>query len=332
MTTHFPHGYALLIGVGLSHYAPYSLPVTSRDAQLLRSVLTDPARCAYSEDHIRLLHDEGSTREAIMEGLTWLSQQAESDHEATIIVFFSGHGWREPTGAYFLLPHDIDPSDVPGSAIRDQDFTDALRAIQARRLLTILDCCHAGGMATSKSGGPTLRPPAGLKSLAPPQELISALKEGAGRAIFSSSLGAQESWTRLDGTSSLYTHHLIEALQGAASLPGESVVRLSDLMTYLSQAVPASAQAIHREQTPFFDTATENFPIAMLLGGKGVGARAARPSAGENPPQPVSEASNHFEGPVKLTRVGDIHNSGTMKDVNISAGDIIIGSKPRRQR
>jgi hypothetical protein len=66
MVQTFSHGYALLIGVGAAAYAPWSLPVTVKDVQAVRSVLTDPALCGYSDDdqHVRLLHDHSATRAA----------------------------------------------------------------------------------------------------------------------------------------------------------------------------------------------------------------------------------------------------------------------------
>ena len=75
MTQRFDHGYALLIGVGQSAYPKWSLPVTVKDMQALRTILTDPNLCAYHDDdaHIRLLHDAGATRQAILDGLAWLA-------------------------------------------------------------------------------------------------------------------------------------------------------------------------------------------------------------------------------------------------------------------
>ena len=88
--------------------------------------------------------------------------------------------------------------------------------------------------------------------------------------MFTSSRGNQSSWVRRDGSLSLYTYHLIEALQGAANQPGDRTVMLSNLMNYLGKQVPESARTLHKEQTPFFDTAMEDFPIALLRGGKGL--------------------------------------------------------------
>jgi hypothetical protein len=289
MPDYFFHGYALLVGVGRCAYDPWSLPVTVRDMQALRAVLADPDLCGYPADHIRLLHDDGATRQAILDGLARLAEQVAADPDATAVVFYSGHGWREEgTGRYSLIPHDVAPFDLPGSALSAEDFTAALRKVQARRLLVFMDCCHAAGMATAKDaarahGRAPL--PAGFAPVALPKGVADALKQGAGRAVFSSSTGAQVSWVRPDGSLSLYTYHLIEALQGAGNRPGDTVVRLSDLMNYLGKAVPASARALGKEQTPFFDTATEDFPVALLRGGKGLsrvgeGNAFAHPSTG----------------------------------------------------
>lgn len=281
----FSHGYALLVGVGESAYPPWSLPATVRDVRALHAVLVDPNLCAYPDDghHIRLLHDSGATQDAILEGLAWLQARAEADPEATAVVYYSGHGWLDrSTGRYYLIPHDIEPFDLPGSALPAEIFSDALRRIPARRLLVFLDCCHAAGMATAKDA-PLLKLPPGYAHSAPPKAVVDALKEGSGRAVFSSSTGEQRSWIQPDGTMSVYTYHLIEALQGAGNRPGDKVVRLSNLMNHLGKAVPQTVrQAYQAEQVPFFDTATEDYPVALLRGGKGLpegGWEAVRPEA-----------------------------------------------------
>src|SRR5262249_33730419 len=151
-------------------------------------------------------------------------------------------------------------------------FIAALRRVAAERLLAIVDACHAEGMATAKGAPVALKPPPGLVPAAPPKSITDELKQGAGRAAFTSSRGHQKSWVRPDGTMSLYTYHLIEALQGANNRPGETTVKLSDLMNHLGRAVPESARALHGEQVPFFDTAAEDFAVALLRGGKGLPA------------------------------------------------------------
>jgi hypothetical protein len=126
--------------------------------------------------------------------------------------------------------------------------------------------------------------------------------------VFTSSLGTQESWLRKQGDLSLYTYHLIEALQGAGNQPGDTRVHLSNLMNYLSRSVPESCrQQWGKEQTPFFDFTSEDFPVALLLGGKGLsGAGWSREQTRIPPPsvevtQTVTGNGNIFSGTGNVT-------------------------------
>ena len=54
--------------------------------------------------------------------------------------------------------------------------------------------------------------------------------------------------------------HLVEALQGAGNQPGDTTVRVSNLMNHLGKTVPETARSLcQAEQTPYFDTAAEDF-------------------------------------------------------------------------
>ncbi|WP_293143093.1 MULTISPECIES: caspase family protein [unclassified Microcoleus] len=332
MSNKFSHGYALLIGIGDSaSYSNWSLPVTVKDIQELQSILIDPSFCAYLNDdvHMRLLSNAGATRGAILDGLTWIKKQAATDSEATVIVYYSGHGWLdESTGQYYLIPHDIEPFDIANSALSAQIFTEALREIQAHRLLVIIDSCRAEGMATAKNEQATTKLPSSFVQTAFPKKLIDELKQGEGRAVFTSSRGTQSSWIRSDRAMSIYTYHLIEALRGAGSQPGETVVRISHIMNHVGKTVPQSAHSMKVEQTPFFDFATEDFAVALLRGGKGlpkdgwdaVEAEAAETISAMMPGRDTITISGNQEV--------DQSGSGNINLGNIGqARDITLGSK-----
>lgn len=275
MSNTFTHGYALLIGVGESAHRKYSLPVTVKDVQALRTILTDPNLCAYPNDdqHIRLLHDAGATRTAILDGLAWLKEQAAANPESTVVIYYSGHGWLDKsTDRYYLIPHDID-LDISSSALSACDFTKALHQIQSQRLLVIIDCCHAQGMAAAKTGEADPKLPQAFVPAVPAKGLLDELAKGEGRAVFTSCRESQKSWIREDSSMSIYTYHLIEALQGAANQPRDTMVGVADLMKHLDRAVPKSASQEHSAtQQPWFSGETTNFPIAFLCGGKGLPA------------------------------------------------------------
>lgn len=261
-TPTFTHGYALLIGVGDSAYQPLSLPVTVKDVQALHQVLIDPNFCAYpnESEHVRLLYDQEATRSKILEQLNWLKEQAEANPKATVVVYYSGHGWfSRSQNRYYLLPHDINPFDLENSSLSAEEFTNALRQIKSERLLVIIDSCHAAGMATAK------KIPSDFEEIPIPKSVINDLKQGKGRVVFTSSQGEESSWIRPDKQMSIYTYHLIEAMKGEANQAHENFVKISHLMKHLSEKVPNSARILcQKEQTPYFSVESEDFPVALF--------------------------------------------------------------------
>ncbi|MEM6424815.1 MAG: caspase family protein, partial [Cyanobacteria bacterium P01_D01_bin.128] len=247
MAQTFENGYALLIGVGECEVSGFSLPTTVKDMQALREILVNPDLCAYvdNDQHLRLLHDQSATRQGILDGLAWLAAQTKADPEATAILYYSGHGWLDTNrDRYYLIPHDLDHYDWRDTALSADEFQAGLRGINAKRLLVILDCCHAAGMAAAKGEMAEPRKPKGVVATAEPKGLINTLSQGEGRVVFTSCRGEQSSWVREDKTLSVYTHHLIEALQGAASQPGATEVTVFDLANHLGKAVPETAAAM----------------------------------------------------------------------------------------
>lgn len=331
MSNTFSNGYALLVGVGACKYSDWSLPVTVKDIQSLYAILTDPKLCGYINDdrHIRLLHDAAATRSAILDDLNWLKEQAAGDSEATVVVYYSGHGWLDQsTGKYYLIQHDIEPFDIANSALSAEVFTEALRQIQARRLLVVIDSCHAQGMATAKEEQAAIKLPSNFVQTALPKNLIDDLKQGEGRAVFTSCRGRQKSWIRRDGAMSIYTYHLIEALQGAGNKPGETVVQVSNLMNYVSNAVRESAQREYQvEQIPFFDLAAEDFAVALLRGGKGL-PKAGWEAVQEEPAETMGRVVAGRDAViVSGNQTGNQSGSGNNNFGNIGqARDITLGS------
>lgn len=310
----FKNGYALLIGVGESAYDhSMSLPATVKDVQAINEVLRDPNLCAYSDDNIRLLYNETATRSNILLSLRWLQEKAQSDPEATILIYYSGHGCYEKPDQYYLIPHDCDSSDMVNSALTAIKLNSEIHKIAAQRLLVIIDSCHAGGMASSKLLSDKVKFPSSLSLQPIPKGIIQQLKQGKGRVIFASSQENESSWIMKDNSMSVYTHHLLEALQGSNNHLGETTVTVSNLMNHLSRQVPVTAQQVGGIQTPYFDFNTEDFPIALVRGGKGL------PQAGWQSPLTSPEVPSS----VTTTVVGDNNITG---GVTVSGNGNIVGN------
>ncbi len=282
----FDHGYALLIGVNAHSVPAWALPDVEKDVTALGEVLRHPERCAYPAANVRTLTGTAATREGIFDGLRWLRDHLQTDPAATAVIYYTGHGWRNDSrtpAEFYLIPYDA-TTDVQSSALRAPDFAAAINAMRPQRLLVILDCCHAGGMGVKEAG---LLPPGYVSAAMPPALLmgdesarlapgakgLEALAQGRGRAVLSASTGEQRSFIRKDRRMSIFTYHLIEALTGHAQpQEGAPEVLVSDVISYVTRKVPEST----KEQTPDFQM-SGNFPIALILGGKGV--TTAEPSA-----------------------------------------------------
>ena len=309
----FQHGYALLVGVGNCSFPKLSLPVTVNDVQSLYAALIDPELCAYTKDHIRVLNNDQATQKNILDGLHWLGKQVCEYKDTTVFIYFSGHGALDTrNGNYYLLTHETDPLDIANSGLPSDVFTNALRKIDAKRLLVILDCCHAAGMATSKEGDAvsSFAPSFTEVSASKATGMIDILMRGEGRAVFASSKHEQSSWIK-DKYSSIYTFYLLEALHGEDSKPGDTEVRISNLMHYLGEVVPDSARTQHRaEQTPWFDMGTDDFAIARLRGGKGLpeeGWEAVKPEVTRRMDQIARKIYQHGKYIVNIGQAAGIH-------------------------
>ena len=144
------------------------------------------------------------------------------------------------------------------TAISGAEFTSLLRAIPARKVVVIFDCCHSGGVGQPKiAAASTLK--TGLS-----EHYYEVLQAGRGRVILASSRSTELSYILSGANNSLFTKHLLAGLQGGAPGPG-GVIRIFDLFHYVQSRVTAEQSNQH----PIFKAEVEeNFPVALYLGGK----------------------------------------------------------------
>lgn len=269
--TQFTHGHALIIGVGAD------LPNTVDDAKGLADILADPERCAYPPEQVRTLTGPDATRAAVLDGLKKLAGATGDD--ATVVVYFSGHGYevQTPIGKqYYLMPHGYSVSDLPKTAVSGAELAGALGGIKARKLLLLLDCCHAGGLDDIKTPGVTF-----VKTPIPP-EAAEALAGGQGRVFIASSRADEKSFA--GKPYSAFTRALLEALCGRGASKGDGYVRVADLALYTSKMVP---QRTKDRQNPIlnFDKA-DNFSVAYYAAGDAQPKGLPFPEEAEIEPEP----------------------------------------------
>jgi hypothetical protein len=248
--TVFAEGHACIVGVGAD------LPNTEKDAIGLADILKDPERCAYSPEQVHLLTGEKATRANILSTLDELARATDS--QSTVIVYFSGHGYRvtSSTGeSYYLMPYGYNQNQLDQTAISGAEFTARLQAIPAQKLLVLLDCCHAGGMSNS---------PMQLAKSPLPPEAQQMLSQGRGRAIIASSRGDELSYA--GRPYSAFTTALLEVFCGKGVSQQDGYVRVTDLALHTREVVPRRTRD-KQHPTLNYEQA-DNFVMAYYAGGE----------------------------------------------------------------
>jgi metacaspase-1 len=256
-TSSFVNGRALVIAI--AHYDEInSLPeAVLNDARDISNVLSSPRYCGYQSNQIVVLLDDAATLGRIRRALATLA--STSRKEDTVVIYFSGHGARFKDGGKdtsLLLPVDCQRSDPLFTSLSEQEFSQALAAIPARRLLVVLDACHSAGAGNLKQKGVVA-----LEDGFAEKDL-QKLAEGAGRVIIASSRPNETSLVMRGSRNSVFTGHLLAALRGAARTHGDGLIRVFEIFNYVAEKVRG---AVPGKQHPVFkaNDLEDNFPIAL---------------------------------------------------------------------
>lgn len=300
----FNHGYALLICVDDSLVNDLKLPAVKRDVDAFAGVLASPEHCCYPAENIKIVSGMNATRANILGALGWLRDKLNADvsGNATAVVYYTGHGHRDEAG-YYLIPYDVDAVSLRATSLAAVDFSDGINALNPQRLLVLLDCCRAGGIGALAKNVPIIRSAAAPIDgfLAPDSKAIStndvelkgakgvaeSLSLMHGRTVISSSQGEEKSWVLLDGSMSVFTYYVIQALIGHAHTlqlnTRETAVGVLGLATYLDETVNKRVNKEHSPngQNPDYKISGQNFPIALVHAGAGYAKDVDIPDAND---------------------------------------------------
>ena len=234
------NAHALLIGIG------NDLPVTVHDATAIHNILADQSIAGYNPDNIILLTDKEATRDGILEAFDLLISKI--DEESSVFLFYSGHGGLyEPWNQFYLVPNNFDAEEYETTWVKAEELKEKISAINSKKLVFFLDCCHAAGMTKS---APKINSPKNQEKirLENADGLAQKLDDGKGMSIISSCREDQLSYIMDGDNNSLFTKCLIEVLKGKhKSHFNEPYVRISEVIQYVFKSVPQR----NPEQKPY---------------------------------------------------------------------------------
>ena len=153
-----------------------------------------------------------------------------STHVATaLVVYYSGHA-------------DADALHLDGTHLRFDDLRALVRGSPAATRLLVVDACRSGSVTHVKGVRPV-----------PPTQIELATDSGVeGLAILTSSAAGESSQESDRLRSSFFTHHLVNALRGAADQNDDGVITLTEAYDYAyAQTLRSSGRTLELQHPTY---------------------------------------------------------------------------------
>ena len=236
----YGNGNKWAVVVGANYYedsAHYPLlQVCVKDAIALKEQLV---KCGYSDQRVRSLTDQSEelpTRDNILVALKSIANATEPDD--LLLFYYSGHGIAKDRESYLVARNGrhlvIEETAVPISKIKE-----IMSSAPAKAKVIVIDACHSGANFDGK--GPVTMT----------EEFVhSVFDEAKGLAILASCEQGQFSYEWRQNERSVFTHYLLEGLQGKADFDNKGFVTVQDLNRYVVHGVKLWASQRDLSQIP----------------------------------------------------------------------------------
>ncbi len=230
-----PQCWAVVVGV--SKYGNTSiknLSYADRDAQAFADFLKTSAGGGFQDERIKLLLNEQATLYNVKQALfNFLRQTIDKD---LVIIYFAGHGAPEPSNPAnnYLLCYDTEPASLATTAFPMWDVNTALtRYIPSKRVVVFTDACHSGGITSDIA----TRGMSATNDNLINQYLADLSKTKEGIIVFTASQAGEVSQELVKFGHGVFTHYLLEGMQGNADFNNDYVVSIGELMDYVEEKV-----------------------------------------------------------------------------------------------
>jgi uncharacterized caspase-like protein len=209
----------------------------------------------------QILVEENATREKILAGLEWLTNQHPEEKDY-VVLFVSGHGDVEGQ-KYYFAPRECDRENLASTGVSWDEVKERLKNLPAKVIL-MLDTCHAaqGGVQLADTLNALLR-----EAKAETGVIVYAACQPNEQSAESSGHG-------------LFTQALLEAFSGMAEISRRSDrLSVDDLARHLRKTVTERSGGKQHPSTKRIGGLTGNLPLALF---------SSRDRSGRLPPPTMS--------------------------------------------
>jgi hypothetical protein len=253
--------------IGVSEYQNSDIPrlrFAHEDAIAFYNLLTKPLKeggAGIPRANTRLLINSEATTVKVREALTdFLKMPTEDD---IVYVYYAGHGVHDPDRpVLYFLTYDSDKDFLGSTAIPMEEVGSSLKAyVKARTVLVFVDACHGRGISSGIASRDVFASPKLVN------EFLTGLAEARPSTLtFAASDANQLSQEdkRWGGGHGVFTYYLLDALKGAADFNQDGIVRLGEVVQYVSDRVRRETKS---QQSPISSGAVDvNLPMTVVPG------------------------------------------------------------------
>ncbi|MFI9815569.1 caspase, EACC1-associated type [Saccharothrix variisporea] len=211
-----------------------ALRAPALDAVELDRVLADPAIGEFRTE-VLLNRPAQEVRQRVDEVF------ATAGVEDLVLLYLSGHGVKDQTGALHFAATDTRHDLLPSTSVSAQFVRQVIDRSRASRVVVWLDCCYGGAFPsgmTPRAGGDV--------------DVVEQLDDGRGCVVMTASTHIQYAYEP-DGSvhdeaqPSVFTRAIVEGLRtGAADLDGDGAITTRDLYAYVYERLRRESP----DQTP----------------------------------------------------------------------------------
>jgi hypothetical protein len=236
----YPKDWGFIIGIEDYDQLP-SVEYARKDALIVRDyfirVLGVP------EANIVSLIDKDATK-ARIEGYLKKFIPANVGHDATLYVYFAGHGMPGiKQGEPYLVPYDADTRFIEQTGYKLISFYQDLHQLNVKRVYVFLDSCFSGVASRAaemlvKGARPAL---IHVENVKPPSTSIISLNATSTGEI-SNAFPEKEH--------GLFTYYLLRGMKGEADTDDDGWASIKEVYEYVRSHVSRESRRMQSEQTP----------------------------------------------------------------------------------
>ena len=224
--TKLPNLFVFAVGVN-DYPGRMKLNFAAPDAMAISKVLQEKTKSVFSKVQMKVVLNKDATKKNILDGLNWLETSMTARNVG--IFFFSGHGGKDISDNFYLVPVDVGRilrrTGVSGDIVKQK------LSNMKGKVVAIFDACHSGAAAESFQAGQA-------------DNLVrDLLTDDCGVVVLCSSLGSESSLESTETKAGFFTLGLVEGLTGKADFNKDGFVFIHEAAAYAVARVQQLAEA-----------------------------------------------------------------------------------------